>query len=546
MMGSIYRNASRVVAWVGDSSRGAGALTVLRAIATNQPSAPKEYWNHQEIRELLQGDGYKWQKVTELFRSDFFGRRWIIQELVLAKDVVLKHGHEELPWSDMSVCLSRDNSLKDSVMAWSDEIMTGIAWATKIAFIRFLVWGVDANEETLERLSPALRDFAQAIIDSRDGGGTGIGCLPLGTLLGLSTGFQATEPKDAVYAVLGLARDEWKGRITIDYSNHTSEAQVVQDATRFVLTTPSEQLDLLQHAGCGYSGGPEMWVDPISLRRLRPRKTFSLFARNPKPRDLALSSWVPHYNTSYLEHPIFDDQGYWAGRPKGGPGKEINEVADENGEIIPALISMSASAVGCIAQMGGVYTAADDEKAENLCLRRFLTEAARLASHISRDQYHPEDVDNVIWRTIFGDCEAQRGPPFQDEELGRLRAATLCVADLTPPWPGPAPAIDRADVSRADIRRAMSALHKASLARRLAITDRGHLGLVPPGSVVGDLVCIIWGASMPFVVRQLARRQQEDTTDRDEHVLVGGCYLHGFMLGQATPREYPATTMIFR
>ncbi|KAF4624308.1 hypothetical protein G7Y89_g13865 [Cudoniella acicularis] len=67
-------------------------------------------------------------------------------------------------------------------------------------------------------------------------------------------------------------------------------------------------------------------------------------------------------------------------------------------------------------------------------------------------------------------------------------------------------------------------LQNAVFPRRFTITQKGYMGLTPPKAQVGDLICIFFGASTPFVVREI-----EDGYFR----LVGECYVHGLMDGEA-------------
>ena len=58
--------------------------------------------------------------------------------------------------------------------------------------------------------------------------------------------------------------------------------------------------------------------------------------------------------------------------------------------------------------------------------------------------------------------------------------------------------------------------------RRFAITDFGFMGIVPDGARVGDKVVAFAGAGVLFVLRDLD----------DCHILVGECYIHGYMSGE--------------
>lgn len=55
-------------------------------------------------------------------------------------------------------------------------------------------------------------------------------------------------------------------------------------------------------------------------------------------------------------------------------------------------------------------------------------------------------------------------------------------------------------------------------------TERRYLGLAPDAAEKGDLVCILYGCSVPVVIRK--RRG-------GNHELVGECYIHGMMDGAA-------------
>jgi len=58
---------------------------------------------------------------------------------------------------------------------------------------------------------------------------------------------------------------------------------------------------------------------------------------------------------------------------------------------------------------------------------------------------------------------------------------------------------------------------------RKCSTRRGYLGQVPNSSKVGDVICVIAGAAVPFTIRPKGK----------EYQLIGQCYLHGFMEGEA-------------
>ncbi|KAI0491116.1 heterokaryon incompatibility protein-domain-containing protein [Xylaria cf. heliscus] len=73
---------------------------------------------------------------------------------------------------------------------------------------------------------------------------------------------------------------------------------------------------------------------------------------------------------------------------------------------------------------------------------------------------------------------------------------------------------------------------RASFVRRLCVTKNGYMGLVPPLTHVGDLVCIFYGGDAPYLVRP----QTSPVAAKEIGVLrcrlVGECYMHGMMDGE--------------
>jgi hypothetical protein len=63
-----------------------------------------------------------------------------------------------------------------------------------------------------------------------------------------------------------------------------------------------------------------------------------------------------------------------------------------------------------------------------------------------------------------------------------------------------------------------------TMARRLAVTERGLLGMAACRARKGDLVCVLFGCSIPVLLRE----RGDGTCE-----FIGECYLDGFMNGEA-------------
>lgn len=67
-----------------------------------------------------------------------------------------------------------------------------------------------------------------------------------------------------------------------------------------------------------------------------------------------------------------------------------------------------------------------------------------------------------------------------------------------------------------------------NIGRNLCATREGHIGCVPHGSVVGDVIGIFQGGTVPFVLRK---------SEDGQYQLVDQCYIHGIMDGEALERD---------
>ena len=72
-------------------------------------------------------------------------------------------------------------------------------------------------------------------------------------------------------------------------------------------------------------------------------------------------------------------------------------------------------------------------------------------------------------------------------------------------------------------------MHNIIAGRRLAVTQKGHVGLVPSEAEVGDEIAVLFGCSVPLVFRSFPEREGDVKFYR---WLVGDSYFRRMMQGQ--------------
>jgi hypothetical protein len=123
-----------------------------------------------------------------------------------------------------------------------------------------------------------------------------------------------------------------------------------------------------------------------------------------------------------------------------------------------------------------------------------------------------------------------------DQSFFRILTATPSIALGTPPWSIETATQWYIDITRrrnyrkwfnTDASRFHGLVTQAVHGRRFITTDLGLMGLGPPLAESGDIVCVLLGAPVPFVLREYAQ---------GKYFLIGECYMDGFMDGQALDR----------
>lgn len=177
MMGLIYEKASRVCVWMQPVHVGMtsvlNTVSKIALIAEKDELQPKEF-RHAVTKSDLIAQGLPdvknpaWKSLDLLLWSSWFSRIWIIQEITLAQDAILVSGSASCPWEH----------LKRAAHYILDRGMTAL---------------VDVDPSQVLRLESMKKIFDD---------GT-----PVLELAQIARSSKATNHKDKIYGLLGLASD---------------------------------------------------------------------------------------------------------------------------------------------------------------------------------------------------------------------------------------------------------------------------------------------------------------------------------------------------
>ncbi|KAL8415030.1 hypothetical protein RB594_006020 [Gaeumannomyces avenae] len=316
---------------------------------------------------------------------------------------------------------------------------------------------------------------------------------PLLYLLESSMAHQASDARDKVFALLGLMGEDPPPTLTPDYSSETT-AESVYIKTAEYLLTDEKPLAFLQLAGVGVS------------RRHRALPSWVPDWADSPDRGASMSSTLWH--KSHIRY-------YYQATGSAGPVFSIKRVGDCKALALLWATDPLASTlpVNCPKE-------ADSDKPSGL------------------GSVPSQPLREVFWRVLTGDLHMRwmmRPAPMSRQDdydnwvSFMAEMAGYLAADSRDTH---VPVHDAAFWGRHDAGLPFSnAMASCAVGRRVCVTAAGRLGCVAPLCQVGDEVVLIHGAPTPFVIRKASA---ETGADSDLYELVGPCYMHGVMDGEAS------------
>ncbi|KAH3965816.1 hypothetical protein HBH51_147750 [Parastagonospora nodorum] len=496
LMRDIYQTASQVIIWLG-------------------PATPDTYYTVREMRklgdeliglglwdlsseELLRwdedGDGESsaatkqaiskmrdqhlkmarrdeypfWWIMSNLGKSGWFHRIWCIQECTNARVATFRCGHDEVDFTRLwAVALyfrifssrSHPDVHGDVQAFWKDNWLTNMlsdALPTTLIGIRrkYLVSGGHDLRTLLDRV--IVKDSKSQRID-------------------------ATDPRDRVFVLLGIANDEAAKEIVADYTLSCEQA--------YIMTATA----LLRH---GHD-------DVLSLCRQRGVCT-------------DLPSWVPDWSAD-LRKPW----SVWHTTSRlyaaSGPSKLLLSPIQD---LFFPYLTLPSLFIDTIASLGHTFTPGLDDQISWPSLRPYFADISLFLAQSTR--YTAQEKEEAEWRIPIGDTEVAetnsqmvRATPNSHMKAGH--AVAKAMASET----GAADELVQENfLAFACYRCQMGRMYDS----QVCVSEKGWVGLCPVGSRVGDEMMIIAGARVPYIVRKAGG---------GTYKLIGESYVHGIMDGEA-------------
>jgi hypothetical protein len=244
LMGSIYENATSVIAWLGPHENGSvHAFEMLKRVEYDGNPIPAIV--------TLDNSQAAFLALTPLMSRDYWFRAWIVQEIAFAQELRIRSGSDEVLYTTLQevLCLPcQPVFLTLTPPKWSLRSQNNIHTSRHF------------DQPTLDErlLEPGLVRDGKSISPE--------------TYLGRLLDRRCLHGRDNVLAFYNLFSDEIKELMDTSYSSPEDEFFI--QATRAII-----------------EGSQNLYIITIKGRQLRPKKGELLACKMP--------SWCPHFGTSF-------------------------------------------------------------------------------------------------------------------------------------------------------------------------------------------------------------------------------------------------------
>ncbi|KAF1967161.1 HET-domain-containing protein [Bimuria novae-zelandiae CBS 107.79] len=499
MMDSIYSGARQVLIWLGEENNEVkGAFQVMKRLECSFKGLHRKRYISNRAPFLdstlntlfptpLLGPDFEWEPVLALLRQPWFQRMWIIQEAILPKRATVICGQTVMPWYRFEKVLEGIQIYSSSVASTTnnDGIRQAIATGRLIMVARAGQHGRGLRTLMSRNEDSKMLDL---LLDSRT--------------------FQCTNHRDRIYGFLGVAKDK-DGHLQPDYRIGVEEV-----FRRFVIWDINRHGNLrVLSCSSSRSDSPyklPSWVpdfanldDVNSLMRYEKRVNFrASFGTTPRA-EISTDGKVLTLGGMELDSVA----------AIGRTGKdELMFLSVANTRMGNSRLFMQSALFG----------------RQKLKYHRWIIECMEMVKKMDCAQYGlpnekykmSEKRWDEFWRTMTcnHNYRALRAP--SSHESGLRQYMELLEADSTRDEEY---LLQRFPAAQA-FERSMIVWAKN---RRFCSTKSGRIGWVPRDTKENDLICVLYGGQVPYVLRPC----------EGGYKLVGECYIHGLMEGEAI--EWP-------
>jgi hypothetical protein len=346
----------------------------------------------------------------------------------------------------------------------------------------------------------------------------------LRSLLFVSSGRESENPRDRIYALYGLMKDEMNPLLQPDYTKPVAE--VYANTTRHLIIAGMSLDILCGHQFLGRLDKLPSWVPDFRQFGL---ETGALVQASGKSVIYRASLSEHHVPPKDAAHPPQEWQALTV------TGIFVGTVSILSDTLVPDPELKTEGFVQSENLWAAKLIESQEWKPEELeAISRVSDLVRRYAEfylNSNRDTFWARNPDKLQkLRSVTGGANDESGSAlnlhfkyFLTLLCGRTATESRCKEEEL------AEHMRRSCIPNPEgikaLERLCSSLEAGTRHRRFIVCEENRIGAAPEETQKGDMVCVLMGCSVPVILRKTAKL--------DEYEFVGECYLHDFMDGEA-------------
>ncbi|KAM5345486.1 hypothetical protein ACJ41O_011348 [Fusarium nematophilum] len=509
----VYSKAEQVLVWLGPAAdRSDELMDLCQDVGLRAQNMGMEDYFTREKMPILQAISNNplldypltkpYHELVDLARPGFegllqemiywnerhwFHRVWVIQEVSLCRDTVFVCGHKVIPVEHFRLALHIFTSAMKKAMRSRPDSDKGF---------RELAYRAQCH-----RVGPLLSTRRRRQNFNKDLG-TGDDLFHLLRKLFVESDTRATKKRDRIYGLLGLAAD-------------------------------AEELGITPNYACKDSG--PIFASVARSMIQKGRVEVLSFSQFPKEDDLKnLPSWAPDWRPMLAPsyYTIWESAEDHLLAASGDTQVSLEPVED------PSILGIRGYLVDVIEEVGETWHTSDAHPLHHRLLNSIASLCAKSAAKGEPIYSSAFRRATAVWRVPVGDLYWTKETDHARADLPRSRDEyhdCLFVFAQLAAWETMTPDERKIRLQEVNTRRFGSASYRGNMntmtGKKPYLTRTGYVGMCPEQTVEGDVVVILRGARIPYILRP------SNVTKSDEFSFVGEAYCDGVMDGEILERS---------
>jgi hypothetical protein len=483
IMATIFKKAKRVLVWLGEDPGGESeeAIDFLHVMKSwiDKNAVPMEaghLGSKVDPDTFTSHEKTQWTRLARLFNVPWFRRVWTVQEIGFATESAFLYGQAETSFN----CLMK-------VLVWLEtggqliRSKFGIGLEPRYGYGFCVFWYKEFDPDLISALGCRGR----------------VQCVDFVSMLKFTRNFGASDPRDRIYAFLGLPSDltGMDLEITVDYTKSTADVftdfaiQYIKQMSGLRILSHIHEQGLPGGGGKVPSWVP-IWDQMKRTHELGSRLHYYHAGGYCDPPSVRIVDKV------LILHGCLLDEVVWAHEPFSTSDIDITKDHPR----------MSATPPGLEILWENILreTQGSKRQYDDIHLALSLTLVAGLTGLKGVEEGLPRHFSNFCSYLL-----QLRNLRHTTAEFDNTENIILTEAAKEGDW-----------------TQYMIDSLRVCQNRRFFVTKKGYLGIGPATMKEGDVCCVLFGATVPFILRKLD----------SQYLLVGECYIHGVMRGEALKR----------